>query len=52
MADSPAEVLDLRWRNGQEFAHLYLDLRSWEHLLELSRDGRTERFAFFSQTAA
>jgi sucrose phosphorylase len=52
MADSPAEVLDLRWRDGREFAHLYLDLRSWEYRLEYSQDGRTERFAFFSQAAA
>ena len=46
MESSPDEVLDLRWRNGQEFAHLYVDLRTCRYRLELSRNGRAEPFTF------
>ena len=41
MADSVDEVLDLRWRNGAEFARLHLDLRTCAHRLEFSDAGRT-----------
>jgi sucrose phosphorylase len=50
MADSPDEVLDLRWRNGEEFAHLHVDLRSRQHRLEFSRNGRSELFTFPVET--
>jgi sucrose phosphorylase len=46
MESSPDEVLDLRWRKGQEFAHLYVDLRTCRYRLELSRDGRSELLSF------
>jgi sucrose phosphorylase len=46
MADSPDDVLDLRWRNGEEFARLHVDLGTWQHRLEFSRGGRSELFAF------
>jgi sucrose phosphorylase len=49
MADSPNEVLDLRWQHGAEFAHLHLDLRTCEYRLDFSRDGRPERLQFRSQ---
>jgi len=40
MADSEDEVLDLRWRNGADYAHFRLDLRSCSHRLEFSQAGR------------
>jgi sucrose phosphorylase len=46
MRPSADEVLDLEWRNGSEFARLRVDLRTCEHRLEYSRDGRVERFDF------
>jgi sucrose phosphorylase len=46
MAPSPDEVLDLRWRNGEEFAHLYIDLRTCLHRLGYSRGGRSEQLFF------
>jgi len=42
LARSADEVLDLRWRNDQEFARLHLDLRSSSHRLEFSSGGRSE----------
>jgi sucrose phosphorylase len=44
IASSPDEVLDLSWRNGPEFARLYIDLRTRQYSLELSRDGQSEAF--------
>jgi sucrose phosphorylase len=43
MAESAETVLDLRWRKGGDFAHLYVDLDSFEHRLEYSRSGETAR---------
>jgi sucrose phosphorylase len=43
MAESSDQVLDLRWRNGEEFAHLHADLRTCEYRLEYSQGGRTEQ---------
>jgi sucrose phosphorylase len=48
LGTSPEEALDLRWRNGSDFAHLYLDLRSCDYRLELTRNGAVERHAFRS----
>jgi sucrose phosphorylase len=48
LGTSPEETLDLRWRNGADFAHLYLDLRSGDCRLEFSRNGEVERHAFRS----
>jgi sucrose phosphorylase len=42
LAQSPDHVLDLRWRLGQEHAHLYIDLRTCEHRITYSQDGRCE----------
>lgn len=36
MAPAPDEVLDLRWRNGEDFAHLSVDLRTCAHSLSYS----------------
>jgi hypothetical protein len=44
MAASPEDVLDLRWRDGVEFARLYIDLRTGSHHLEFSRGGRPKAF--------
>jgi sucrose phosphorylase len=44
MIDSPEPVLDLRWSNGTEFAHLFIDLASLEHRIDYSRDGATAEF--------
>jgi sucrose phosphorylase len=44
MVATPEEVLDLRWRDGVEFARLYLDLRTCSHHLEFSDDGRSKPF--------
>ena len=46
MESSADEVLDLRWRKGQEHAHLYVDLRTCRYRIEVSRDGRSEPFTF------
>lgn len=43
MAESDDQVLDLRWRNGEEFARLHADLRTCEFRIEYSRAGQTER---------
>ena len=45
MAQSPDEVIDLRWRSGEEFACLHIDLRTCLHSLEYSRAGRSEQFS-------
>jgi sucrose phosphorylase len=42
LARSPDEVLDLRWRNGEESARLRIDLRSGSHSLEFSNGSRSE----------
>ena len=42
LARSADEVLDLRWRNDQEFARLHVDLHSGSHRLEFSSGGRSE----------
>jgi sucrose phosphorylase len=42
-AESADDVLDLRWRNGEEFARLNVNLRSSAHRLEYSRAGRSAR---------
>lgn len=42
VAPSSDDALDLRWRNGAEFAHLYVNLRTCAHRLEYSRAGRAE----------
>src|SRR5690606_11968797 len=34
-------VLELRWRNGRDFAHLHIDLESLTGGLEFSSDGQT-----------
>jgi sucrose phosphorylase len=44
MAASPEDVLDLRWRNGADFARLHVDLRAGSHHLEFSRAGRSKPF--------
>lgn len=49
LATSPEHTLDLRWRNGADFAHLYLDLRSCDYRLETTRGGQVERHAFRSR---
>jgi len=49
LAASPEKALDLRWRKGSDFAHLYLDLRSLEYRLEFTRNGQVERQAFRSR---
>ena len=46
LAPSPDEALDLRWRNGEEFAHLCIDLRACTHQLRFSRNGEPETFSF------
>ncbi len=46
MAAAPEEVLDLRWRNGEDFAHLEVDLRAMAYRLVCSDEGRTVRFSF------
>lgn len=40
-AESPDDVLDLRWRNGEEFARLRVSLATRAHRLEYSGAGRT-----------
>jgi sucrose phosphorylase len=42
MADSADSVLDLRWRKGEDFAHLHVDLDTLEHRIEHSRAGDRE----------
>jgi sucrose phosphorylase len=49
MAPSPDDVLELGWRNEQEFAKLRVDLRSGDYRLEFSRGPRSETFEFLSQ---
>lgn len=44
-AESPEDVLDLRWRNGVEFARLHVNLRTCAHRLEYSRAGGSELLA-------
>jgi sucrose phosphorylase len=46
MAPSADEVIDLRWRNGEEFAYLRIDLRTCMHSLEYSRAGRSAQLSF------
>jgi sucrose phosphorylase len=41
-ADSPEDVLDLGWRNGEAFARLRLSVRTCAYRLEYSNAGRTE----------
>ena len=48
LAASSDETLDLRWRNGADVAHLYLDLRSCDYRIEVTRNGQLERHAFRS----
>jgi sucrose phosphorylase len=45
-APSAEEVLDLRWRNGEEFARLHIDLRTCAYRLDYSRNGRSEQLMF------
>ena len=45
MAQSPDDVVDLRWRASDEFARLYVNLSTCEHQLSYSRDGTTAHFA-------
>jgi sucrose phosphorylase len=54
IAASPDSTLDLRWRNGGEFARLHVDLATRAHRLEYSRAGRTATLALdgASQAAA
>lgn len=52
MAPSPDEALDLRWRNGSEFASLRVDLSSCAYRLEYSRNGRLEAFGFLTTATA
>jgi sucrose phosphorylase len=52
MAPSADEVLDLRWQNGDEFAHLYVDLRTCLHRLDYSCGGRSEQLLFDLDTSA
>jgi sucrose phosphorylase len=42
VAPSADDVLDLRWRNGGDFAHLHVNFRTCAHRLEHSRAGRRE----------
>jgi sucrose phosphorylase len=44
-AESPDDMLDLRWRNGEEFARLHVNLRTCAHRLEYSRAGGSELLA-------
>jgi sucrose phosphorylase len=37
MAESADSVLDLRWRNGKDFAHLHIDLENLEYRIAHSR---------------
>ena len=46
LAPSPDDALDLRWRNGRQFAHLFVNLATCEYRLEFSLDGATEAFSF------
>lgn len=43
LAESPDHVLDLEWRRGDAYARLYVDLRTREHRLTFTRDGRAEQ---------
>jgi sucrose phosphorylase len=52
MAQSPDEVIDLRWRDGEEFANLRIDLRTRMHSLAYSRQGRSEQFSLALGTHA
>jgi sucrose phosphorylase len=45
MAQSPDDVVDLRWRADDEFARLYVNLSTCEHQLSYSQGGRTAHFA-------
>jgi sucrose phosphorylase len=44
MRESREQVLDLRWSDGKDFAHLCVDLASLEHRIDYSRDGTTAEF--------
>jgi sucrose phosphorylase len=50
LTPSPEHVLDLRWRNGAQFAHLFIDLRTCAHRLQFSLDGSTETLDFRSES--
>jgi sucrose phosphorylase len=52
MADSADDVLDLRWRNGAEFARFHLDLHSGSHRLEFSRGGQVHSLDLAAAVAA
>jgi sucrose phosphorylase len=41
MVESPESALDLRWSDGENFAHLFIDLENLEHRIGYSRDGAT-----------
>lgn len=51
-AHSAIEVLDLRWRDGREFAHLWLDVRSCAYRLEYSCGGRTQQIELRAATTS
>jgi sucrose phosphorylase len=42
MTAAPEDVLDLRWRNGADFARLYVDFGAGTHHLEFSRSGQSK----------
>jgi sucrose phosphorylase len=46
LAASADEAIELRWCKGQEFARLYVDLRTCSYRLELSVNGRSAPFTF------
>jgi sucrose phosphorylase len=45
LAQSPDVVIDLRWRNGKEFAHLHIDLSSCKYSLEYSNGARSAQLS-------
>jgi sucrose phosphorylase len=49
MAHTPDEVLDLRWRNDEEFAHLFIDLRTCVYSLSYSHDRQSQQLLLTSR---
>jgi sucrose phosphorylase len=49
---SPDETLDLHWSNGAAFARLRVNLRSGEHLIEVSNAGPPPQYQLLTATEA
>jgi len=51
LVPTPDEVLELRWRHGEAFTRLRIDLRTCEHLIEFSEGGQIQSFELLEPVA-